>query len=398
MPLHNWEKSVRKSLEQIKERKLILVGNDSLTYEIYQTLRDIKRNVELVVSDEIVLRDAMTSVGQKAISFNDFERMKYCREEFFVLASELTGHKEAYTLLINKGFELDTDFSIFGIGGFTLRLNRLDSLLTLNRQYDDDLLGFKTYSNCNKRGLKIVILGNSTSDPSTGDLKCWGNFLLDELSNRSINATIYNGAITGYSSSQEYLKLNRDVFQLNPNIVVSFSGYNDVVENSYVYGFPFLHKYEQKFYDYLLTNARLAPDSMFVRNLNTITHGIPSTKTDYQIWIENMDRMNAICKLHGIRFFGYLQPMIDDADSIVDEISENIIQEFINKTHSFHLSDNVKAFCNNVRTSKYNRKYIIDITKIFEGQTDMFYDTCHYTEKGNKLIAECVYKNIEHVV
>lgn len=223
-------------------------------------------------------------------------------------------------------------------------------------------------------------------------------FLLDELSKRSVDATIYNGAITGYSSSQEYLKLNRDVFNLNPDIVISFSGYNDVIENSYVSGFPYLHKYELKFYDFLLTNSRLAPDSMFVRNLDTITHGIPSKDRDFQIWIENMDRMNAICTLHGVNFFAFLQPMIDDADSFVTETSERIIKAFINKTNSIQLSENVKTFVQNVRLSEYNGKYIRDITKIFAGQKDMFYDTCHYTEKGNKLIAECVFRNIENAL
>lgn len=398
MPLHNWKQSVRKSLEKIKGRKLILLGDDLLTEEIYQTLRDIKRDVELVVSNDMVLLKSMTIIGQKAISFDDFEQMEYNREEFYILVFELTGHKEAYTLLINKGFQLDNDFSILGIGGFTLRLNRLDSLLTLNRQYENDLLGFKTFSNCNYGGAKIVILGNSTSDPSTGNLKCWAIFLLDELSKRSVDATIYNGAITGYSSSQEYLKLNRDVFNLNPDIVISFSGYNDVIENSYVSGFPYLHKYELKFYDFLLTNSRLAPDSMFVRNLDTITHGIPSKNRDFQIWIENMDRMNAICTLHGVNFFAFLQPMMDDADSFVTETSERIIKAFIDKTNSIQLSENVKTFVQNVRLSEYNGKYIRDITKIFAGQKDMFYDTCHYTEKGNKLIAECVFKNIENAL
>ena len=74
MPLHNWKQSVRKSLEKIKGRKLILLGDDLLTEEIYQTLRDIKRDVELVVSNDMVLLKSMTIIGQKAISFDDFEQ------------------------------------------------------------------------------------------------------------------------------------------------------------------------------------------------------------------------------------------------------------------------------------------------------------------------------------
>ena len=111
-----------------------------------------------------------------------------------------------------------------------------------------------------------------------------------------------------------------------------------------------------------------------------------------------MDRMNAICTLHGVNFFAFLQPMMDDADSFVTETSERIIKAFIDKTNSIQLSENVKTFVQNVRLSEYNGKYIRDITKIFAGQKDMFYDTCHYTEKGNKLIAECVFKNIENAL
>lgn len=45
------------------------------------------------------------------------------------------------------------------------------------------------------------------------------------------------------NSVKKYLKLNRDVLTLNPDLVISFSGYNDVIGNSTVDNFPYLHKY-----------------------------------------------------------------------------------------------------------------------------------------------------------
>ena len=392
MSLHNYEKTIKKSIENINGRKLVLCGNDSLTVEVYKTLIDNNINLSYVITDNV---DLISSLGinlRNTLLYEGFSFESIKKEECFVLVAQLDGHKEIYNSLINRGLKLDYDFSIFGIGGFSLRLNCIDSLLTLNRQYDDDLLGFKTMTNNNMGGCCIVVLGNSTSDPSTGNLKCWTEYLLDEFSNDSVKVTIYNGAITGYSSTQEFLKLNRDVFQLKPDIVLSFSGYNDISDNSYVQGFPFLHKYEKKFYDFLLLNKKLAPDSMFVRDVKSVVNGIPIDNEDWSIWIRNIDRMNAICTSEHVLFQGFLQPMLDYSNSIITDTSNIIIRDYVERIGAYNLSNNVRAFCNNVRLNIKNKSYIKDMTDIFSGQYDMFYDICHYTEEGNKIIARNVYE------
>lgn len=167
-----------------------------------------------------------------------------------MIGAQLTDHKYLYESLISMGLEFNKDFVVMGIGGYTELLNRIDPLLGLNR-VNDIILGFKIYGNKNIKNKKIVILGNSTSDATTNAYESWPEKLFKKADKDMSDITLYNGAITGYSTTQELLKFQRDVLPLEPDICISFSGYNDVCGNSTLEKYPFVHKYQNKFFDFL---------------------------------------------------------------------------------------------------------------------------------------------------
>ena len=391
MRYYNWEKSVIKCLEMAKNREIVIVGNDSFTVEIAYTVQHLKYPLSIIVTDNpkkfSAFKDDVKILGKEWLEKENLDA-------YFVFGALMTGHKEVYTVLVERGRILRKDFTIIGIGGYTKPLDSIDSLLTLNRR-NEDIVGFRVFDNCKETGKKIVILGNSTSDPSTGNIKSWSEWLFEKLCNMGTNITIYNGAITGYSSTQEFLELNRDVLQLKPDMVISFSGYNDVQGNSTEEGFPFLHKYEKKCYDFWSSQERLAPDSMAVRNVSSVTHGIKNELPDYEIWINNMTKMYVICKAFHIKFIGYLQPMVDYKVARRTNEHQKVIEEFLKVAHSEQLPDKVNSFCEEAvaRISQY--PYIHDLTNIFCEEYNVFYDTCHYTEYGNQIIAENILKDIE---
>ncbi len=382
MRIYNWKKSIEKYLEYRGERTVIVWGNDAFSEEIMQTVKHMGIPYKGFRNEEI-----RNDTGDMV----DFLKVGD-KKSFFVLAAVLKGHKEIYQKLVSLGFELTKDFAIMGIGGYTDLLNSIDSLLTLNR-VSETIPGFKIWGN-DLNTYKIVVLGNSTSDPTTGNIKCWSELLYEKLMEKNYPIQVFCGAITGYSSTQEFLKLNRDVLNLNPNLVISFSGFNDVEGNSTVEKFPFLHKYQKKFYDFLQTNPRLAPDSMYVRNVSNVTHGIPCLKKDFEIWVDNMRKMHAVCSEFHIDFVAFLQPMVEFMGPEKSPEQERIIEEFYGDVDYTEVIRTETEFCSGAKNEIYQYDYIIDLSDMFQDDENVFYDTCHCNEKGNQKIADMIYKNI----
>ena len=388
MRIYNWEKSVLYYLRNADMREIAVIGDDLFTLEIYYTIKKIGYPIGIIVSNR---SDLFEHEFIKIVNEITFEQME--NKNYYYLVAEIVGHKKAYQMLSTQGFILEKDFSIMGIGGYTELLTSIDSLLTLNRG-ENGYVGFKKMGEFSNQTYNIVVLGNSTSDPSTGMLKSWPEFLFEDFKRTDINVAIYNGAITGYSSTQEFLKLCRDVLDMSPDLVISYSGFNDIQGNSTMDGFPYLHKYGNKFFEFLKTNAILAPDSMYVRNINNVTHGIETSKDDYQIWIDNMRKMFVVCQEFGIKFKAYLQPMVECSDALKTKEQAEIIQEYYQLTNSSYLIEREKIFCINVQKHIKGKTYISDFTGIFKNKYNAFYDICHCTEYGNSIIAQHIYNDI----
>lgn len=55
-------------------------------------------------------------------------------------------------------------------------------------------------------------------------------------------------------------------------------------------------------------------------------------------------------------------------------------------------------FVSGVTQQMDNLPYITDLSDIFDYQEDIFYDTCHVTDKGNRIIMENIYQHIENTI
>ncbi len=384
-----WGPSIRKYLENLNGRKVLIYGNDKYTIAIAQTAVALGISVKGILSD--TLRDDKISVFLPGNLSTQF-----LSTEYFVLVATLIKHKEAYETLIYNGYKLSEDFAIMGIGGYTKPIDAIDSLLGFSR-LNDDIPGFQILGKNIENIYRIVVLGNSTSDPTTAMIPSWCQLVYQKLLDKGYHICLYNGATTGYCSTQEFLKLNRDVLPLKPDLVISFGGYNDIEGTSSVEQFPFLHKYSRKFYEYLKTNPRLAPDSMYMRNVNLVSHGNPDKKEDYLIWIENMKKMKVICDLYSIQFIAYFQPMLENELCFVDLTLDNIINEFyeLSNISRQDVHDKMISYNSGVRKELKHYPFIRDLGGIFKNQSNVFYDICHYTETGNELIAEKVFCDLK---
>src|SRR5262249_19633208 len=146
----------------------------------------------------------------------------------------------------------------------------------------------------------------------------WPEELSKLLQEKQILGTVINGGTGGYSTNQELFKLIRDGLEFKPDIVISWSGWND--RDVYdVLPYPMIHKYQIRFLENILTLKHPMFFPSTVRLLQIIqnaeprrlgyTLGVPSKRTPAENYKRNMQLMHAIAVANGAEFFGFIQPI-----------------------------------------------------------------------------------------
>ncbi len=244
-----------------------------------------------------------------------------------------------------------------------------------NKEYP----GFYIHGNLNQAKKKIVILGNSATDPLFYPQKSWPEMLWEKTREDAAEITLFNGAITDYNSSNEVIKMFRDVLMLQPDIVVSYSGFIDFRE--YVPEHPYLNL------NLMRTSTKWQNDSK-----KEVIYGLRDSRSAYERWIDNEKIMYQICQLHHIRFFGVLQPWIG---SECENPCEKLQVWFDNYwSVSFpqfdRLLENAREFKKRISTDAEQFKWLSDFTDIFSEieDSDIYFDSIHVNEQGNQIVSE----------
>lgn len=269
--------------------------------------------------------------------------------------------------------------------------------LMLGYQRLDDLPGFSIFEDKSKeRVCTIVTLGGSTTDPYTGNVKSWSEFLFYKLSDMGINVKIICGGVSAYHSRQEVQKLIRDVLPMKPDIVISYSGINDTeyfqmrhVSREY----PDFMLFQMEFNNYAMRKALKKGyflGARYSKEIDNCSYGIKNKDDFATRWINNERIMNSICTEFGIKFYSILQPCRDYGGYIK---TEKLEKATFKRNLEYNIQTTIK-FYEDVRNNIAKYDFIIDFSNLFNNQTNIFYDYCHVFEKGNRVIATAILKEI----
>lgn len=240
----------------------------------------------------------------------------------------------------------------------------------------------------------IVILGGSTTDALMYE-SSWPEELAKLLREHSANILVANGGVGGYSSSQELLKLLRDVLPLRPKLVISYNGINDMGD-WYMENHAMVHPYQRSLFASMLgleAVPRIMPNTVTLfRELFGLSPalgvnwGTPSNIHPGEIWMQNVELMGLITDYAGIDFLHVIQPVggigsFEIPDSVIDQKGEDYFK-ILNETYDF-------AF----RRKHSFRLDLTDLFAKFAYSFDEIYlkDARHLTVLGNKLIADAIF-------
>ena len=353
-----------------------------------------KKAIFLVSSDYLafwnnlafVLRRAMTDVSIISVD-QEFEKiydyLYYDADEliFFIATFDYT---ESVQTLKELGFK-ETQHYVYIHNSFSGHITNkyygYDWYLGNTFIEDKEFPGFFIHGNLHHAQKKIVILGNSVTDPLFYPQKSWPEMFWEKCREHSENIVLFNGAITDYNSSNEVIKLFRDVLILEPDIVVSYSGCIDFRE--YVPDFPYINL------NLMRTSQKWQDDCK-----KEVIYGLPDRRSAYDRWISNEKIMYQICRLHNICFYGVLQPWIgSECENPCEKLQvwrDNYWS--VSFPQFAKLLSNAKEFKSRIKADIEQYNWMFDFTGIFSEieDSDIFFDSIHVNERGNQIISERV--------
>lgn len=282
-------------------------------------------------------------------------------------------------------------------------------------KFFEKLPGFVEYSSVknhsNSNVLRIVTLGGSTTDPlislflndPEADPESphnWSQDLVRIFQEKKIAAKVYNGGVSGYSSSQELLKLIRDTIHLKPHIVLVLNGVNEIGFCHALKTNPLIHPYQKKLMDsiildnhqFLLPNIKGLLKLLFRSNdkLTGANYGVVSeSSSPVDNWHKNIYLSNAICNSLNIKYICFLQPTL--GFGIYNASREE--RAWLKKKGPHYLKSMHKFYMYAKQLARKNA-YCVDLTDIFAEQRNVYLDPRHLKAKGNRIIAEAIYREV----
>lgn len=192
-------------------------------------------------------------------------------------------------------------------------------------------------------------------------------------------------------STQELIKFLRDVVPMKPNMVLSYSGINDLVDshgdfNDYGKGYPFAFPRLKMKMDQFLKDTQES---------NSLYLGRKSGLGVEEIWILNKRIMNYVAKEMGMVFYTFLQPMLYCGDYTIDPEIMPKLEEYRKNERFSYMFEHAQTFREKIINQMQNEDYVIDLTGIFDRCSKIFIDFAHVNEWGNQIIADNIFRHIE---
>lgn len=248
-----------------------------------------------------------------------------------------------------------------------------DALVGRSVMYNDQsVIGWKLFRKVNgdkiydKDEIKIIILGNSTSQPDYYPFKSWPERLF-ELITKNQNATMYVGATVSDDVINEYLRLIRDFNIIKPDLVISFSGIMNMFDETSERGFNI---------DAFYTDLS--------KRTNCFGKGFTNNKNCYETWLTVEQMMKSFTEQNGAKFICFLQPVCSYMPEM--NLHEKIQFDLLKR------SLGSKEFYDNM--TKDSSIYI-NMYDLFWHKKGMIFDLSHYSEEASSIIANEVYRYLK---
>ena len=390
-------------IKENKKRNVYIYGIDNRSIQFNNIMKYLDFNIRAFLTDKNDVPEEID--GSLVLSI--FELWIYDSDPMIVLAKPT---RRIVDLLIDLGFEYGRNFCLMSSLRINERRGNRQAIwdLNLGHSYIDncsDPTGFIKYGS-DKAKQRIIVLGGSTSDSLYTWFPSWPEILWQNLNKEGYDVQILNGSMCGYNVQQELIKLIRDVPDLNPDIVIDFSGTNNVGTARVFPEYPFTPFYLRNiadiFHNHTIRYSEQTQDmKALCQNImdDSVYLGVATEKTCASSYVLTLRMMNAICRELGSAFVSFFQPSLWTKHKYWDEWEKDIVfcssvSDLSEDRTDFRLK-RAEDFVEEVRSIGQNLQ--VDLTRLFNDISEVYMDTDHYTLKANTIIANTVEKYLKEL-
>lgn len=305
------------------------------------------------------------------------------------------GYLAAADWLESQGYRAGADYRwVKRYGNENLRTRYMyDPMLGFNSLGDEATPGFFRFGTEPGPGVpRVVVLGGSTADPGAFVGTSWPEMLADIMAADGVEAAVYDGAVTGYTSAQELGKLLRDVPALRPDVVVLYSGINN---NHLVAGLPYLTDYQARL------GHTLSGGDLPTVNLGRLEpwRGLEHPREGFDKaawWLGHMHLAHEYGRELGASVHCVLQPnlMTKPPERLLSDEREYLLnRSFMGRPGLTPQGyrEIALGLCRTVEAEQPSY-WLHDLTHVFDGVEEPVYeDAIHVNDHGNRLVAEAVW-------
>lgn len=361
----------------IGNKKIFIYGYGTMGGTAHFTLHRLGYVIEGIVdSDE---KKWGKTVGDTSI-ISPYDLMYYDKNEVMVFVCSDRSKKEVVDTLESMKLIKNENFSTFFLDGRCAPFTDFNPQIGWCRG-DNQLFGGDSNDYTRKT---ILTLGGSTTDYSLNGFVSWPSFLQNMINNPPYDFSclgdyrVINGGAAGYCSSHEVFSLIVYGLNLAPNVLITYSGYNDSAG---------LLEYEYNDYRTIKTYGEIVNLANRNASINKVSLFFGREVDDYvSLWLKNAKIIHGICEEFGIRHIHILQPSLIITDCL-DDVERDIC---CNGPYKKIFVD-VNYFYKNIKDKIRGFDWIFDFTGIFK-DSSVYLDSCHVNEDGNKIIASEVCK------
>ena len=245
----------------------------------------------------------------------------------------------------------------------------------------------------NSEDVNILLLGGSVAENFPTEIL--ENYLKKKF---KTNVKVFNGAMSGYISTQEMVILTRYGHKLKPDIIININGSNDITQSIREDNSPGAF-YLNKTYELFLTKPILAPlikllqYSQFYNGLLRLQERYVDFKNnDYSefisVYLENVENMKLFSQAIGSKYYNFLQPNV----LFKSKKHENEKNFTAFNYRSEIITD---LYQDVIRTTNNNEKfknYFFDTTLIYNNNEEhIFSDDVHFVNNdGYEILADFI--------
>lgn len=386
-------------------------GKYCVLYGESQLIKDIIFKFKLldITFDDIVIRN---SENEDGTIFN----LAYKPEDaLFIMAEKYS--KEKYKNL----FEMEIDEkSVIWIEQHNsiARVNKNEEFNTvldpnIGHAYicsEDEYPGFTTYKYINlkkEQPIRIVTLGGSTTMGYGLKTFSWSKYLSEFLKEDNISHIIYCGGVDAYTASNELTKLLRDAIWMKPDLVISYSGTNNMSIPLNSIKNPFIGYYQEDLFDKISGSIKVK----VFGTMQGVNYGVNPKVSQFEYFYKQLEMMQAICEKSGVYYKAFLQPVLavkkkyfgldGEIAALDDWYFDKEKNEYVSLLgHKAEMYDNYVNYAKEFAkcAAKKSDSWFCDLSALFEDIEGVYVDRCHVYDRGNYLVAERIYKELKNTL